>query len=97
MQRANADENTYMFELLWSQKDQIEESFGDQLIWAELPERKACRVQYAKAVDGYDEDNWPFMIEWLEEHIIRLENAFKSPLKNANDALKKRTPKTSSP
>ena len=89
-QRADADENTFMFEFLKERKADIEAEFGQPLTWADLPERKACRIQYAKAVDGYDEDNWPAMIDWLSEHIVRFEKTLRKPLKDAGAALKAR-------
>jgi len=89
-QRADADENTFMFEFMKERKADIEAEFGQPLTWADLPERKACRIQYAKAVDGYDEDNWPAMIDWLSEQIVRFEKTLRKPLKEAGAALKTR-------
>jgi hypothetical protein len=59
---------------------QIEADFGAALTWVPLRNKKACRVQYAKPVDGYNQANWSEMIQWLVEHITRLESALKEPL-----------------
>ena len=89
-QRSNAEENRFLFDELESQKAEIEKTFGHQLIWLALPERKACRIQYAKAVDGYDAQNWPSMIDWLTKQIMRLQAAVKEPLQRAGENLKAR-------
>ncbi|TDX26021.1 uncharacterized protein DUF4268 [Modicisalibacter xianhensis] len=88
LQRSEAEINTYVFEHLEKQKTAIEQTFGNKLIWLPLPPKKACRVQYAKAVDGYDKANWPEMIAWLVEHMTRLEKALKAPLQQINQKMK---------
>lgn len=90
LQRSNAEENRFLFDELESQKGNIEQAFGDDLNWLELPERKACRIQYAKAVDGYNEQNWPAMTDWLTEQIIRLQAVMQDPLQKAGEKLKAR-------
>lgn len=89
LQRSEADVNAYVFEQLAIQKEIIEAAFSDQLIWLPLPSKKACRIQYAKAVDGYDKANWPDMIQWMIKHMTQLENALGKPLKKINQQLKK--------
>ncbi|MCW8127609.1 DUF4268 domain-containing protein [Microbulbifer halophilus] len=87
--RRNADENRYVFEGLRARQGEIEERFGQSLEWLPLPDKKSCRIQYAKPVDGYDRANWPEMIEWLVEHMARLEDALREPLKEINQQLKR--------
>ncbi|KJS08973.1 MAG: membrane protein [Gammaproteobacteria bacterium BRH_c0] len=86
--RKNPDENRFIFQRLCEQKDSIETAFGAPLEWLPLPEKKSCRIQYAKAVDGYDKAQWPAMIDWLVDHMTRLEIALKEPLKTINQQLK---------
>lgn len=90
MHRPVAAENQFVFDALEAQKQQIEASFGAELKWQPLPTKKACRIQYAKPVDGYDEKNWPEMISWLVEHMERLEKALREPLQQLNKDLKQR-------
>jgi hypothetical protein len=66
----------------------IEAQFGDALHWERLDNRKASRVKYSQAFEGYNRDNWPEMIAWLVEHIAKLEQAFKKPLAEINKELK---------
>ena len=80
MSRPQAETNQLVFDQLFAQKEQIEAAFGAELEWQPLPDRKACRIQYSRAVDGYNKDNWADMIKWLVEHMIRLEATLSAPL-----------------
>lgn len=80
MSRPQAETNQLVFDQLFAQKEQIEVAFGAELEWQPLPNRKACRIQYSRAVDGYNKDNWADMIKWLVEHMTRLEAALSAPL-----------------
>ncbi|EBA00246.1 DUF4268 domain-containing protein [Marinobacter sp. ELB17] len=88
MARSQAAANQFVFNRLEAQKEKIEVSFGAALIWLPLPDRKACRIQYSKPVDGYDKANWPEMIQWLTEHMTRLEQALSGPLEKIKQDLK---------
>jgi hypothetical protein len=81
-------ENKFIFEQLLKQKDRIEATFGHELSWERLDDKKSSYIRYGHAVDGYNRDNWPEIIEWLVEHIIKLEASFKKPLADAVLALK---------
>ena len=88
MSRAQAEANQFVFERLEAQKQDIEAAFGNALTWQPLPNKKACRIQYSKPVDGYDKANWPDMIQWLITHMTRLEQALKEPLEQIRHELK---------
>lgn len=88
MSRPLAEANQFAFDCLEAQKEQIESSFGAELTWMPLPNRKACRIHYAKPMDGYDKANWPEMIQWLVEHMTRLEKALSGPLETVRQKLK---------
>lgn len=88
MSRPQAETNQLVFDQLFAQKEQIEAAFGAELEWQPLPNRKACRIQYSRAVDGYNKDNWADMIKWLVEHMTRLEKALSEPLDKVRQELK---------
>ena len=88
MARPQAEANQFVFEQLQAEKDTIESSFGAALVWMPLPNRKSCRIHYSMPVDGYDKANWPEMIEWLVEHMTRLEKALSGPLDKVRQELK---------
>jgi hypothetical protein len=82
-------ENKYFFDQLHARKSDVEIKFGDDLSWERLEDKISCYIRYEKSVDGDNRDNWPDMINWLVDHMIRLEAAFKKELIDAYQALKK--------
>lgn len=88
LQNSHAEANRFVFDQLQAQQETIETAFGNELVWLPLPDKKACRIQFDKAVDGYNKANWPEMIEWLVEHMTRLEKALSGPLDKIRQELK---------
>ncbi|MGO2136850.1 DUF4268 domain-containing protein [Marinobacter sp.] len=88
MARAQAEANRFVFDRLEGQKEKIEADFDGSLAWLPLPDRKACRIQFSKPVDGYDKTNWPEMIQWLVAHMTRLEKALSGPLDKVRQELR---------
>lgn len=88
MQRSQAEANQLVFDRLLAQKQQIETAFAAELDWLPLPGRKACRIQFAKPVDGYNKDHWPEMIKWLVEHMTRLDKALNTYLEKIKPELR---------
>jgi len=86
--RRSADENCFIFDRLNQQKADIEGRFGAVLEWLPLPEKKSCRIQLSKPVDGYNRDNWPDMIRWMVLHMTRLEQALREPLKGIRPQIR---------
>ena len=84
--RPEAQANKAIFDRLQSRQSEIESKFGQPLVWQRLDGKKACRIKYSKAFDGYDRENWSQMIEWLKTHIVLLEKAFKAPIKELHSA-----------
>ena len=93
-QRSEAGENKWIYDRLEGKKQEIEDRFGADLKWQRLPDKKMSRVSYAHPFDGYHEDNWLAMIEWLCKHIVNLEHAFSEPLARLNRRLKSHSAKS---
>ena len=91
LQRSQATENKWIFDKLELEKQKIEDRFDAQLQWHRLDDKKASRVCYAHPFDGFSDENWPEMIEWLCKHIVKLEEAFSEPLSRLNRQLKSKT------
>ncbi len=87
--RSEAEENKFIFDRLYEQKDKIEKSFGNQIEWERLNDKKASRIKFGKAFDSYNDENWPKMIDWLIDNMVKFEAAFKGPLAETNIKLKK--------
>ncbi|MDE0129874.1 MAG: DUF4268 domain-containing protein [Gammaproteobacteria bacterium] len=88
LSRSIADENKWIFDRLEGKKQKIEDLFGAKFEWQRLDGKKASRICYSRPFDGFNEENWPEMIEWLCRHIVRLEKAFSEPVAAVNRQLK---------
>jgi hypothetical protein len=85
-----ADENKWLFDQLHAQRELIEQTFGDHLVWDPMVDRKASQIRYAKAFDGRNKELWPAMAEWLTQHITQLHLAVGEPLMSLRSELLKR-------
>ncbi|MYA30656.1 MAG: DUF4268 domain-containing protein [Gammaproteobacteria bacterium] len=86
--RAEASENKWIFDRLERERQEIEERFGAELKWQRLDDKKASRISHAHPFDGFNDENWPDMIEWLCQHFVKLEDAFSEPLARLNRRLR---------
>jgi hypothetical protein len=83
--------NKTIFDELIKDRAGIEERFGAPLEWDRMEGMRASKISYSKAVAGRDQAQWPATIEWLAQHIQKLEAALKVPLQKVRhlDALAK--------
>jgi hypothetical protein len=88
LQRADREENKWLFDELLRQKEAVEARFGAAFTWLRMDDKKSSRIEFAQPVDGHNRDNWPEMIEWMGQHMGRLETAFREPLGRLNQAMK---------
>lgn len=86
--RPETEVNSFVFNALYSNRDALEHEFGHPLVWLPLPDKKACRIQFAKPVDGYDKANWPDMIDWMVSNMTKFESVFHPRLMQINQQLK---------
>lgn len=87
--RGSTEENKFLFDFLFGQKEKIDEDFGDKLEWLRLDDKKSSRIQYTCKADGFNKEHWSGWIDWHLAQMTTLEKAFKAPLQQASDALKK--------
>ena len=86
--RAEAGENKWIYDRLERKRQEIEERFGAELQWQRLDDKKASRISHSQPFVGFDDENWPAMIDWLCQHIVKLEEAFSEPLASLNRRLR---------
>ena len=86
--RGSKAENKWVFDRLHEQKEQIEAEFGAPLEWLRMNDKKASGIRYRKEFDGYDQQHWPEMNEWLTKHVKRLEKAFGSHVRPLGQRLR---------
>jgi hypothetical protein len=80
--KSNAPANKAAFQALLAQRASIEEAFGSELDWQELPTKSGCRICVDFNDGGWKspEDEWPAIQAWLTEHAMKLEKALKGPV-----------------
>lgn len=88
IQRASKAENKWLFDQLHSGREALESTFGENLDWRRLDDRKSSRIQFARAFDGFNDEAWPEMINWLGDNIQKLEKTFHPRLIDLNQRLK---------
>jgi Domain of unknown function (DUF4268) len=73
-------ENHEIFSLLFEDRTEIEENFGEQLEWNLVEGRKKCSVKKNLSAGGYraDRADWPQIQESMIDAMIRLEEAIKA-------------------
>ncbi|MDY4079849.1 MAG: DUF4268 domain-containing protein [Clostridium sp.] len=69
-----------LFKNLYSYKDEIEESMGLHFDWRELPERKASRIIFEKAVNFDNKDKWLEQFDWIMDVCLKIKKVFKKYL-----------------
>lgn len=89
--RGDQAENKAVFDMLYGMKDSIEAKFGGQLIWDRLDAKRACRIKAEAEGNVFDKDNWPAMIDFMVDAMIRLETALRQPLQEVAKMLKAQT------
>lgn len=76
------EENKEIFDDIYTHKDKIESSFGDQLGWQRRDDGKASRIAYwLRDVNIFNEEDWPEMINFLTSNMIKFEKSMKGILK----------------
>ncbi|MDF3128237.1 DUF4268 domain-containing protein [Kiritimatiellaeota bacterium B1221] len=88
LSRASTEENTFIFDFLYEQKESIENAFGEPLEWQSLPGKKTCRICIEQMFDGHDPQNWKDMTQWFNEYLPKMEASFKKPIAQAGQKLK---------
>lgn len=79
------ESGTGFFHLLHDDKAQIENEFGNELDWQELPERKGSRIAiYNESVNIPDESEWPQQHKWIGDQLESFYRIFRSRVKALN-------------
>jgi hypothetical protein len=75
-------ENIDRFNKLFANKEKIESSLEDEIVWEPLEGKRACRVSSVVDLGGWkDEEAWEDVIEALVDRMIRFNSAIKPFLK----------------
>jgi hypothetical protein len=91
------ERNKVLFDGLSQQKTAIEKAFGSTMEWRRMDDNIKSMVVYGKSFDGYDRENWPAMINWLVDHMKKMEKAFEPHIDSLRKLAKVRFAKSSLP
>ncbi len=89
---ATKERNKALFDYLYGQRAEIEESFAYPLEWRRLDDKKVSLIVYRRPFDGYNRTNWPQMIEWLVDHVQKLESTFSPEIPKMRQISKAKLP-----
>ena len=83
------DQNKLYFKKLLKNKQSIEQSFGNSLVWEELPDNKMSRVKFElQEVNIFNESDWEGMNDFFLQYLPKFENSFLPYIKTLNSNLK---------
>ena len=86
------EENKLIFKSLFEQKSIIEQKFGHELTWEELPDKKASRIKFElNQVDYFNKKDWTRMIDFMVENMEPLEKTFRGPIVKLKSKLKSKS------
>ncbi len=87
--RNSKEQNKFIFDELLSKKSEIEKTFGENLQWERLDNKKACRIKHEmNDVDYFNRDDWNKMIAFMIDSMQRLEKSFRDPLQKLKIKLR---------
>lgn len=70
-----------LFSCLYKKKDSIESELSEQLVWEELPEKKASRIKLISQGSISNQEQWSNYHSWLLEKVIKFQQVFGSSIK----------------
>lgn len=78
------EENEKIFDRLFQNKEDIEDSYGETLTWERLDDKKSARITHRMVgVDVTNREDWNKIKNFLCEAMVKFEKALKEPLKTA--------------
>ncbi len=80
--RVNAEENKAIFDRLVQDREKIEAAFGEPLDWLRMENKRPCCIKKETTLGGYrnPESEWPEIIAWMVDAMIRFEAALSPHL-----------------
>ena len=83
--------NKEIFDYLFERKDKIENIAERKFIWERMNDNKTSRIKLELSeVSLFEEKDWDKMIDFLIDTSVRMEKAFREPIKTLNNKLKNR-------
>ena len=70
-----------LFTALYKNKENIEKELSEQLVWEELPEKKASRIKVISKCDLSSQSNWGQYHLWMLEKVTKFQKVFGKYIK----------------
>lgn len=87
--RGNKEENKEIFDYFFKIKDKIEEDFCGMFEWERMDENITSRIKsQLDGVSYFEEENWVKMNKFLIDISVRMEKAFRDPVKKLSTEWK---------
>ena len=81
---SNAKEH---FQVLFGQREAIEEAMQEKLEWQNREDRKSCKIYIRRSANLEQPDCWSGYFEWLCKKLDRMNLVFRDRIKNLDDIL----------
>tara|TARA_B110000971_G_scaffold221528_1_gene269035 strand:+ start:1620 stop:2753 length:1134 start_codon:yes stop_codon:yes gene_type:complete len=82
--------NKMIFDYLESRKNEIESLFGESLVWERMLNKRMSRIKFEKTgLNAFDKEDWPLMIDFVKNNIVKFEKSFNKSIKEVNTKFKK--------
>jgi hypothetical protein len=78
--RGDKEQSDLIFDRLFEQKNAIETAFGGLPVWEMLHDKRANRIKAGVECNLFEPAQWPAMIDFMVNAMVRLEAAFPTPL-----------------
>ena len=76
--RFEKEENKKIFDWLYNKKDEIEKSFGSELNWYKMDDKKSSYVSYKLVnINAYDKSNWDKVMDFFINYFPKFEKSLK--------------------
>ena len=83
--KEDGEGNKLLFDKLFNEKENIENAFGETLIWERLDNKRASRISFYVDIGGYkDKDKLQIVSDMMIDRMILLEKALSPELKKIN-------------
>lgn len=80
LNRSSQQQNKWLFDKLYEDKDEIENIIGQNLDWKKMEDKRSSRIVLSHPFDGYNKDEWQNIIEWLASTLLTFQRAFQPHL-----------------
>lgn len=84
--------NKVLFDHLFARREQIESEIGEPLIWRRMDDKKVSLIECAAPFEGQNRESWPSMIDWLVDHVRKMEKVFDKEVPALRSLVKTQFP-----